>query len=257
MTQAMGGAFDGRVALVQGGSQGMGRATALALAAAGATVIVAARGRDACEAVVAQIQSSGGEAVAMPVDVTDPESLAAQFVAIEGRYGRLDLAFNNVGATLGSSPTHETPNERFIRTLDVNLVSMFRCLQHEIALMLRGKGGAIVNTSSIGGRRGFANIQDYCAAKWGVIGLSKSAALEYAARGIRINVIAPGLVDTARFQAARADYPQQIEQRLTEIPMARPGNPEEVAATVVWLLSPAASYMTGEVIALDGGECAR
>lgn len=257
MTHTMGGAFEGRVALVQGGSQGMGRATALALAAAGATVIVAARGRDACESTVAQIEASGGRAAAMPVDVTDPDSLAAQFAAIESRYGRLDLAFNNVGATLGSSPTHETPSERFIRTLDVNLVSMFRCMQHEIALMLRGDGGAIVNTSSIGGRRGFANIQDYCAAKWGVIGLSKSASLEYATRGIRINVIAPGLVDTARFQAARANYPQQIEQRLAEIPMARPGSADEVAATVLWLLSPAAQYMTGEVIALDGGECAR
>jgi NAD(P)-dependent dehydrogenase (short-subunit alcohol dehydrogenase family) len=257
MTPTMGGAVEGRVALVQGGSQGMGRATALALAAAGATVIVAARGRDACEAVVAQIESSGGRAAAMPVDVTDPESLATQFATIESRYGRLDLAFNNVGATLGSSPTHETPSERFIRTLDVNLVSMFRCMQHEIGLMLRGDGGAIVNTSSIGGRRGFANIQDYCAAKWGVIGLSKSAALEYARRGIRINVVAPGLVDTARFQAARVNYPQQIEQRLAEIPMARPGSADEVAATVLWLLSPAAQYMTGEVIALDGGECAR
>lgn len=257
MTQTMGGALEGRVALVQGGSQGMGRATALALASAGATVIVAARGRDACEAVVAQIDSAGGRAVALPGDVTDPESLATQFTAIESRYGRLDLAFNNVGATLGSSPTHETPSERFIRTLDINLVSMFRCMQHEITLMLRGDGGAIVNTSSIGGRRGFANIQDYCAAKWGVIGLSKSAALEYATRGIRINVVAPGLVDTTRFQAARTKYPQQIEQRLAEIPMARPGSADEVAATVLWLLSPAAQYMTGEVIALDGGECAR
>jgi NAD(P)-dependent dehydrogenase (short-subunit alcohol dehydrogenase family) len=253
----MSDALEGRVALVQGGSQGMGRATAVALAAAGATVIVAARGRDACESTVAQIEASGGRATAMPVDVTDPDSLAAQFDAIANRHGRLDLAFNNVGATLGSSPTHETPSERFIRTLDVNLVSMFRCMQHEIALMLRGDGGAIVNTSSIGGRRGFANIQDYCAAKWGVIGLSKSAALEYATRGIRINVVAPGLVDTARFQAARVNYPQQIEQRLAEIPMARPGSAEEVAATVLWLLSPAAQYMTGEVIALDGGECAR
>jgi NAD(P)-dependent dehydrogenase (short-subunit alcohol dehydrogenase family) len=249
--------LEDRIALVQGGSQGMGRATAVALAAAGATVIVAARGGEACDAAVAQIEADGGRAVAMPVDVTDADSLAAQFALIEQRFGRLDLAFNNVGATLGSSPTHETPTERFKRTLDVNLVSMFRCMQHELALMLRSGGGAIVNTSSIGGRRGFANIQDYCAAKWGVIGLSKSAALEYATRGIRVNVIAPGLVDTERFQAARANYPQQIGQRLAEIPMARPGTAEEIGATVAWLLSPAAQYMTGEVIALDGGECAR
>jgi NAD(P)-dependent dehydrogenase (short-subunit alcohol dehydrogenase family) len=249
--------LEDRIALVQGGSQGMGRSTALALAAAGATVIVAARGADGCASTVAAIEAAGGHAVAMPTDVTDPAALERQFAGIEARFGRLDLAFNNVGATLGASPTHETPAERFVQTLDVNLVSMFRCMQHEIRLMLRGGGGAIVNTSSIGGRRGFAGIQDYCAAKWGVIGLSKSAALEYATQGIRINVVAPGLIDTARFQAARANYPDRIAARLAEIPAGQAGNANDVAATVVWLLGPGAAYVTGEVIAIDGGECAR
>jgi NAD(P)-dependent dehydrogenase (short-subunit alcohol dehydrogenase family) len=249
--------LENKVALVQGGSQGIGRMSARALAAAGATVIVAARGAQACIATVDEIVADGGRAVALPVDVCDPESLATQFDQIESRFGRLDLALNNVGATLGASPTHETPDERFVRTLDVNLVSMFRCMQHEIRLMLRGGGGAIVNTSSIGGRRGFAGIQDYCAAKWGVIGLSKSAALEYATQGIRVNVIAPGLVDTTRFRAARERYADQIEARLAQVPMGHAADPGDVAGVVVWLLGPGASYVTGEVIAIDGGECAQ
>lgn len=249
--------LEGRIALVQGGSQGMGKMAAKALAAAGATVIVAARSADDCAATVAEIDTAGGSAVALPVDVTDSAALERQFAAIDARFGRLDLAFNNVGATLGASPTHETPPERFRRTLEINLVSMFQCMQHEIRLMLRGGGGSIVNTSSIGGRKGFAGIQDYCAAKWGVIGLSKSAALEYATQGIRINVIAPGLIDTPRFQAARANYPDKIEARLGQIPVGRVGTAEDIATTVLWLLSPAAGYVTGEVIAIDGGECAQ
>jgi NAD(P)-dependent dehydrogenase (short-subunit alcohol dehydrogenase family) len=249
--------LQGRIALVQGGSQGMGRMTAQALAAAGATVIVAARGAEGCASTVAQIEAAGGTAVALPTDVTDPASLEQQFKAIDARFGRLDMAFNNVGATLGTSPTHETPAERFRRTLEINLVSMFQCMQHEIRLMLRGGGGAIVNTSSIGGRRGFAGIQDYCAAKWGVIGLSKSAALEYATQGIRVNVVAPGLIDTARFQAARANYPDRIEARLAQIPVGHAGTAADVAGTVLWLLGPGAQFVTGEVIAIDGGECAQ
>jgi NAD(P)-dependent dehydrogenase (short-subunit alcohol dehydrogenase family) len=249
--------LQGRIALVQGGSQGMGRQTAQALAAAGATVIVAARGAEACASTVAQIESAGGTAIALPTDVTDPASLERQFNTIDARFGRLDMAFNNVGATLGTSPTHETTAERFRQTLEINLVSMFQCMQHEIRLMLRGGGGAIVNTSSIGGRRGFAGIQDYCAAKWGVIGLSKSAALEYATQGIRVNVVAPGLIDTPRFQAARANYPDKIEARLAQIPVGHAGTAADVAGTVLWLLGPGAQFVTGEVIAIDGGECAQ
>jgi len=249
--------FDGKVALVQGGSQGMGRVTAIALAAAGATVIVGARDAAACEAVVASIASDGGSAVAMPVDVSDAAALAQQFAQIDARFGRLDLAFNNVGVTLGASPTHETPTERFVRTFEINLLGMFHCMQHEIRLMLRGGGGAIVNNSSIGGRRGFADIQDYCASKWGVIGLSKSAALEYAAKGIRINVIAPGLIATERFHEAREKFQATIEARLAEIPMQHPGEMRDVAGAVIWLLGPDSRFVTGEVIALDGGECAK
>ncbi len=247
----------GRIALVQGASQGIGRASALSLAAAGATVIVAARRADACEAVAEQIRAGGGHAVACAVDVTDAASLQRQFEFIEREFGALHVAFNNVGKSFGASPTHETPEERFARSLEVNLTSMFRCMQREIPLMLAAGGGTIVNMSSIGGTRGFANIQDYCAAKFGVIGLTKAAALEYAARGIRINAIAPGLVATEMFEVRRAEFAAVIDARLAEIPMKHAGRMEDVAATVAWLASDAAAFVTGAVIPIDGGECAR
>jgi NAD(P)-dependent dehydrogenase (short-subunit alcohol dehydrogenase family) len=169
--------LDGRIVLVLGGSSGMGRATAQGLARHGARVIVAARRVALCEEVVEGIRAGGGEASIAPVDVTDADAVAGLFAAIERDFGRLDGAFNNVGRTLGSSLTHETPPERFLQTLEINLVAVFRCLQHEIRLMrAQGGGGAIVNNSSIGGTRGFASLPDYCAAKWGLIGLSKAAA---------------------------------------------------------------------------------
>ncbi len=250
--------LEGRIALVLGGSSGMGRATALGLASHGAQVIVAARRLALCEDVVEQIRAAGGRGRAAPVDVTDADAVAAMFDDIERDFGRLDGAFNNVGRTLGSSPTHETPPERFMQTLEINLVSVFRCLQHEIRLMrAQGGGGAIVNNSSIGGTRGFAGLQDYCAAKWGLIGLTKAAALENAALGIRINVLAPGLIATERFEQVRVEHAATIATRLAEVPMQRPGAMQEVAETVAWLLGPAATYLTGAVVPLDGGECAR
>lgn len=249
--------FDGKVVLVMGGSSGMGRVSALALAARGAHVLVAARRAEACAAVVEQIRSGGGAAEAVPVDVRDGLALESLFADIGTRFGRLDGAFNNVGQTLGVSPTHETPETRFVETLEINLIAMFRCLQHELKLMLAHGGGTIVNNSSIGGTRGFAGLQDYCASKAGVIGLSKAAALEYATSGIRINVVAPGLIATERFEEARAAHPQVLESRLAEVPMKRAGSMHELAATVCWLLSSESSFLTGAVIAPDGGECAR
>ncbi len=252
------GMLDGRVVLVLGGSSGMGRATAQGLARHGAQVVVAARRLALCEEVVEGIRAAGGRASVAAVDVTDPQAVATLFAGIERDHGRLDGAFNNVGRTLGSSPTHETPPERFMQTLEINLVAVFRCLQHEIRLMrAQGGGGAIVNNSSIGGTRGFAGLQDYCAAKWGLIGLSKAAALENAALGIRINVLAPGLIATERFEQVRLEHAATIAARLAEVPMQRPGAMQDVAETVAWLLGPAAAYLTGAVVPLDGGECAR
>jgi len=249
--------LEGKVLLVVGGSSGMGRSTAEGLARHGAEVVIAARRLELCEAAALGIRDAGGRASAAMVDVTDAASVAALFDGLERQFGRLDGAFNNVGRTLGSSPTHETPLERFQQTLEINLVAVFRCLQHELRLMRAGGGGAIVNNSSIGGTRGFAGLQDYCAAKWGLIGMSKAAALENATHGIRINVIAPGLVATERFEQVRAEHGAVIAARLAEVPMQRPAAMTEVAETVAWLLGPASSYLTGAVVPLDGGECAR
>jgi NAD(P)-dependent dehydrogenase (short-subunit alcohol dehydrogenase family) len=251
------GRLQGQVVAVVGGSSGMGRVTALALGREGAHVLVGARRLDLCERVAREIREAGGAAQAHEIDATDAISVAAFFGFVRAQYGRLDGAFNNVGRTLGSSPTLETPLDRFEQTVAFNLRSTFLCMQQELQLMQPQGSGAIVNNSSIGGTRGFAGLQDYCAAKWGVIGLSKSAALEAAACNVRINVIAPGLVATERFDLIRTQQPAVIESRLKEIPLSRPGRMLEVAETVVWLLSPDAGFLTGAVIPLDGGECAR
>ena len=247
----------GKIIAVIGGSSGMGRATALALAREGATVVVGARRAELCSQVVTEIEAPAGHAHATPLDATDERSVADFFADLDRRFGRLDGAFNNVGRTLGSSPTTETTLERFQQTLDFNLRSTFLCLREEIRLMQRSGSGAIVNNSSIGGTRGFANLQDYCAAKWGVVGLTKAVALEGAAAGIRVNVIAPGLVATERFELIRSQNSAMIESRLKEIPLQRPGAMDEIGATVVWLLGPGSGFLTGAIIPVDGGECAR
>jgi len=220
------------VALVQGGSSGMGRAVACTLGVAGATVIVGARSREDCQATADHIQAGGGVARALPVDVIDAVSLATLFELLEQHFGRLDLAVNDVGATFGQSNTQETPPERFARTLAVNLMGTFRCLQHEITLMMQGAGGAIVNISSIGGTRGFAGIQDYCAAKW-------------------------GLIATERFEQAREQYRATIDARLAGIPQGHAGTGNDIASPVPSLLGPQSAFITGAVIAVDGGESAR
>lgn len=248
--------LEGQVVAVLGGSSGMGRETARHLATLGATVVIGARRVELCEELVDSIRRDGGHAAAIGVDATDPESVRQFFEVLQANHGRLDGAFNNVGRTLGHSPMIDTPLERFEQTLDFNLKSTFLCMQQELRLMSAAGRGSIVNNSSIGGTRGFAGLQDYCAAKWGVIGLTKAAALESAAQGIRINVIAPGLVATERFELIRSQQSALLDARIKEIPMARPAHMHEVAETVAWLLGPNCGFLTGAVIPLDGGECA-
>ena len=243
------GYLQNRVVAVIGGSSGMGRVTALALAREGAAVVVGARRQQLCEQVASEIRAAGGQSEAIALDATDADSVAEFFRVLHERHGRLDGAFNNVGRTLGSSSITETTLERFEQTLAFNL--------QEVRLMRDQGHGAIVNNSSIGGSRGFAGLQDYCAAKWGVVGLTKAVALENAAHNLRINVIAPGLVATERFELIRSQQPTIIGDRLKEIPLARPGSMAEIAETVLWLLGPASGFLTGAVIPLDGGECAK
>lgn len=248
--------MEGQIVAVLGGSSGMGRQSARHLAALGATVVIGARRIELCEELVETIRSEGGQASAISLDATQPDSVEQFFGLLHSRHGRLDAAFNNVGRTLGHSPTIDTPLERFEQTMAFNLRSTFLCMQQELRLMSAAGRGSIVNNSSIGGTRGFAGLQDYCAAKWGVIGLTKAAALEVAAQGIRVNVIAPGLVATERFELIRSQQSALLESRIKEIPMARPAHMQEVAETVAWLLGPNCGFLTGAVIPLDGGECA-
>lgn len=246
----------GQIIAVLGGSSGMGRHSARHLAALGATVVIGARRIELCEELVATIRSEGGYASAISLDATLSESVEQFFKVLHSRHGRLDAAFNNVGRTLGHSPTIDTPLERFEQTMAFNLRSTFLCMQQELRLMSAAGRGSIVNNSSIGGTRGFAGLQDYCAAKWGVIGLTKAAALEVATQGIRINAIAPGLVATERFELIRSQQSALLDARIKEIPMARPAHMQEVAETVAWLLGPNCGFLTGAVIPLDGGESA-
>ncbi|WP_394728598.1 SDR family NAD(P)-dependent oxidoreductase [Altererythrobacter sp. GH1-8] len=247
---------DGPIFLVAGASSGMGRKTALKLGEGEGHVILAARGLEACEEAAAQIRAGGGSAEAMQFDGTDAASCHALIAAIEEKHGRLDGAFNNIGNTLGDSPLHETPPERWDAAIAVNLSSVFHLMQAEIPLMLKQGGGRIVNNSSTGGLRGTRNMSDYSAAKWGVIGLTKSAALDYASQGLVINVIAPGIIATERFREFEERMPEIFDKLRVETPIARFGEMEEIAEVVDWLLRSAPAYLNGVVMPVDGARTA-
>ncbi|MEM1260876.1 MAG: SDR family NAD(P)-dependent oxidoreductase [Pseudomonadota bacterium] len=250
------GNLQGRVCFVAGASSGMGRRSALALAEAGARVVVAARRKSLCDDLAADIVRAGGDALALELDGTDPASAQATIDAIDSHYGRLDGVFNNLGHTFGHGAFDETPLERWHDTLSVNLTAVFYLLRAEIPLLLRSGGGAIVNNSSTGGLQGVRAMADYSAAKWGVIGLTRSVALEYADRQIRCNVIAPGIIATEKFEEFRAQSPEIFEQLQKDIPSQQFGDMQDIAAAVVWLLSSASRYINGATIPIDAGRTA-
>ena len=246
----------GKTALVTGGGNGIGRATALAMAREGAFVLAADRDGATAAETVALINAQGGQARAMACDVTDPDAVRAMVDAAAGARGRLDCAFNNAGVApqqVGSllQRTHEWSEDSFDRMLDVNLKGVFLCMKHAIIRMLaQGGGGAIVNTASIAGLIGLGRASAYVAGKHGVVGLTRTAALEYAADGIRVNAVCPGFIVTRMTALARE---MRGEQLLAQTPMGRFGTPEEIAELVVWLCSARASYVTGVAYAADGG----
>lgn len=253
--------FAHKVALVTGGTSGIGRATALAFARAGATVVVAGRSEERGDAVVRELRDAGAEGMFVRTDVSrggDVEALVAEVVR---RFGRLDCAFNNAAAVEGGvfRDTVDITEEEFDRHMALNLRSVWLCMKHEIAQMLtQGGSGAIVNTSSVNGLGGTPHNSLYAAAKAGVLGLTKSAALEYASRGIRINALVPGAFRTPMlegvFERLGGADPAAIEAAYARaIPLGRIGTPEEAAAAVLWLCSDAASYVTGVSMIVDGG----
>jgi NAD(P)-dependent dehydrogenase (short-subunit alcohol dehydrogenase family) len=249
----MAGQMKDKVALVTGGSSGIGRAAALAFAREGAKVVVADVQVAGGQETVGLIRDAGGEAVFVRTDVASPVEVKALVDEAVQRYGRLDYAFNNAGIEGTLAPTAECSEENWNRTLEINLKGVWLCMRAEIAQMLKQGGGAIVNTASVAGLVGFQNLPAYCASKGGVVQLTRTAALEYAKMGIRINAVCPGVIRTAMVERVTGGNPQTEAQFVAMEPVGRMGTPEEVAAAVVWLCSDAASFVTGHPMVVDGG----
>jgi len=251
----MTGILNGKVGLVTGGASGIGRATAVAMAREGARVAVADRSEESAAGTVALINAAGGQAIAIGGDVTQEADVAAMVARTTAAFGRLDCAFNNAGigggaVGPGGQRTHELSQASFDAMLAINLTGVFLCMKHEIAQMLQQGDGAIVNTASVAGLVGLATSAHYVAAKHGVVGLTKTAAIEYAPDGIRVNCVNPGYVTTP--MTARA-VETRLDAMMAKVPMGRMGTPEEIAEAVVWMLSDRASFMTGASHVMDGG----
>lgn len=243
-------AFDGKVALITGGTSGIGQATALAFARRGAHVAIAGRNAERGAAVAAEIEAAGAEALFVPVDVSNAFEVEAMVPAVVERFGRLDIAFNNAGYQEPRALLAEQPAATYDTVFDTNLRAVFLAMQAEIRAMLP-TGGVIVNNASISGvRNPNPGLALYCASKAAVISLTKSAAMEYADQGIRINAVSPGRVTTPMMLASKI---ADMEVVAASLPLKRMGEPEEVAAAVLWLASDASSFVVGHNLSVDGG----
>ena len=246
-------AFENKVALVTGAASGMGLATARAFAETGAAVALVDVQENAVRSAAEELISAGHKAIAIHCNVANEAEVAAMVEQTVSVFGRLDAAFNNAGVQSPAVETADSTSEEFDRVNAINLRSVWSCMKYELQQMRKQGSGAIVNCSSIGGLIGLPGRAIYHATKHGVIGLTKSAALEYASRGIRINAVCPGTIDTPMVADMLAKEPEVMKGILKEQPIGRLGQPEEIASAVLWLCGPGASFVIGHALAVDGG----
>jgi NAD(P)-dependent dehydrogenase (short-subunit alcohol dehydrogenase family) len=253
----MAGLLQGKIALVTGGGSGIGRATSLRLAKEGATVMIADYVPEGAERTVKMIMDAGGAASCMAADVSVTKEVETMVKKTVETYGRIDCAFNNAGIEGVFDSTIECTEENFDRVVAIDLKAVWLCMKYEIPQMLKQGGGAIVNTASIAGLTGFQGIPAYVAAKHGVVGLTRTAALEYAQKNIRVNCVCPGVIRTPMVERAFDKGGLKEADVVLAEPIGRLGKPEEIAEGVLWLLSDTASFVTGHPLTIDGGWVAR
>ncbi len=245
--------MQGQAALVTGGSSGIGLATAKAFARRGADVMIASRTASSGEVALAELRAAGGKAEWVHADVAKADDVRAMISATVDAFGRLDFAFNNGGTGGKSGPVDQIDDAQWGQSIDSYLNGTFLCMKYQLRQMLSQGAGVIVNNASVDGLRGFAMDPAYAAAKHGVVGLTRSAALQYADKNIRINAVCPSWIRTPRIEQRIAEDPQIRQAMLAHQPIGRLGEPEEVAELVVWLCDEGASLITGTAIPVDGG----
>jgi len=249
--------FENKVALVTGAASGMGLATAKAFAEAGAAVALADVNGDGARAAADALVAAGHKAIGIRCDVSDLDEVEAMVKQTVSTFGRLDMAFNNAGVQSPVAETADADPKDYDFVMGVNLRGVWNCMKHELLQMRKQGSGAIVNNSSLGGLVGIAERGIYHASKHGVVGLTKSAGLEYAAKGIRINAVCPGIIETPMVMGMLETQPEAMAALMKEVPMGRLGRAEEIADAVLWLCSPASSFVIGHALPVDGGYTVR